>query len=170
MDRGLEIMELLGVQPGESVLEAGCGLGGLAAALHQAGAVVTAIDHDPVVLEQARLAAPAVRFVESDILAFESEAPFDAVVSQGTLHWVKPPGAATERLFELLRPGGRLVAEWGGVPAGLIELCWLPTAGQLGMTLEAAGFDVRLIAAYDAGAGRSRRLQVLAYRPAEERL
>jgi SAM-dependent methyltransferase len=36
------------------------------------------------------------------------------VFSNATLHWVKPPEAAAERVWHALRPGGRFVAEFGG--------------------------------------------------------
>ena len=39
---------------------------------------------------------------------------FDAVFSNATLHWVKPPIQALHCIFKSLKQGGRFVAEFGG--------------------------------------------------------
>jgi SAM-dependent methyltransferase len=168
MDDGRELVELLGPRRGERILEVGCGLGRMAAAIGGSGAVVTAIDRDPIPLEQARQAAPGVCFLRADLLEFTSDGKFDGIVSRGALHWIVPAKAAAARLFGLLRPGGRLAAEWGGVGVEMAGESWIPSAGQLAGLLEDAGFDVRLVAAYEGGPGRTRRVRVLAFRPGEE--
>jgi trans-aconitate methyltransferase len=168
MDNVLELVELLAPQPGERILEVGCGLGRLAALLDQHGAEVTAIDPDPIPLDQARLAAPRARFVSAGLLDFSGAEPFDAIVSVAALHWIQPPDAAAFKLFDLLRPAGRLVAEWGGVPLSLAPSCRIPTVASLAATLERAGFDVRLVTAHDGDPGRARRLRAYALRPLQE--
>lgn len=168
MDDGRELVELLDPRRGERILDVGCGLGKMAAAISAMGAVVTGLDREAAPLEQARLAAPGAGFVQADLLEFSNAGEFDAIVSRGALHWVAPPEAAALRLFGLLRPGGRLAAEWGGVGVELAGQCWIPTAGRLAGVLEDAGFDVRLVAAYEGGPGRTRRVRVLAIRPGAE--
>ena len=39
---------------------------------------------------------------------------FDAVFSNATLHWVKPPIQALRCIYQSLKQGGRFVAEFGG--------------------------------------------------------
>jgi trans-aconitate methyltransferase len=168
MDDGRELVELLAPARGERILDAGCGLGRMAAAMSAMGAEVTGIDREAAPLEQARLAAPAARFVQADLLEYSGESGFDAIVSRGALHWVVPAEAAAARLFGLLRPGGRLAAEWGGIAKELSSGCWIPTVGEAAGLLEGAGFDVRLAAAYEEGPGRTRRVRLLAFRPEGE--
>lgn len=105
--------------PGARVLEIGCGTGAVTERLVARGAVVTALDESPEMIEQGRrrlAEAPsgAVTWVErtaSEIDAFP-EGTFDAVVVSLALSEM----SASERKFVLrhvarrLRPGGRLVA------------------------------------------------------------
>src|SRR3977135_949534 len=68
------------VRPGDEVLDAACGTGDLALADLRAGAAtVTGLDFSPRMLERARRKAPAVNWVEGDLLAlpFPAES-FDA--------------------------------------------------------------------------------------------
>ena len=105
--------------PGGRVLEIGCGTGALTALLVERGARVTALDHDPGMLDLARrrLAAAAsgrAEFVERTASEIDAlpEQHFDAVVASFSLSEM----SRGERSFVLrqarlrLRPGGLLVA------------------------------------------------------------
>jgi ubiquinone/menaquinone biosynthesis C-methylase UbiE len=104
--------------PGRRVLEIGCGTGAVTGRLVARGAVVTALDQNPAMLERAvtRLAAApsgAVTWMERTASEIDGLAPeaFDAVAASLVLSEM----SATERRFVLreavrrLRPGGRLV-------------------------------------------------------------
>ncbi len=121
-DHAGELVALLDPQPGERILDLGCGTGLLAAAIAERGASVVGLDSDAAMIEAARAQFPASRrqpleFIEGDgeALAESSLAgPFDAVFSNAALHWMTRPEAVLQGLRALLRPGGRLVAELGG--------------------------------------------------------
>ncbi|MBA2721132.1 MAG: methyltransferase domain-containing protein [Chloroflexi bacterium] len=109
----------LALQPGESVLEVGCGTGvflpGLAALVGRSGRVV-GLDHAPAFLAEARnrLAAAdlseAVDLVEGDVHRLPiDDASFDAVHCERVLMHVEDPAAAIGELRRVLRQGGRAV-------------------------------------------------------------
>lgn len=100
---------------GSRVAVPGCGSGHDVLALAKAGLDVTAIDYAPgaVALTRQRLEAAGARavLVQADVLAWQPEAPFDAVYEQTCWcalhpdHW----GAYAAQLHRWLRPGGRLL-------------------------------------------------------------
>ncbi len=108
------LLELLAAQPGEQILDIGCGTGHLAAKIGASGAQVTGIDRSPEMIRQAREGYPAIQFEVADATTIPLKEPFDAVFSNATLHWIKEPEKAIGEVARLLRPGGRFVAEFGG--------------------------------------------------------
>ena len=111
---GQEVVELLAPQPGERILDLGCGTGHLTSQLALLGANVTGLDHSPAMIEQARLNYSHLEFVEGDAAAFDFAEPFDAVFSNAALHWVKRAEDVVDCVARALKPGGRFVAEFGG--------------------------------------------------------
>src|SRR5450755_2257353 len=85
------LLELLAAQPGEKILDIGCGTGHLTAKIASSGAHVTGIDRSPDMIRQAREAYPAIRFEVADATNLPLEERFDAVFSNATLHWIKVP-------------------------------------------------------------------------------
>jgi ubiquinone/menaquinone biosynthesis C-methylase UbiE len=92
---------------GLRVLELGCGAGELSRQLVQRGALLTALDVSPRMVELARQRAPEARFLvapaESTGLPDRS---FDRVVGKWVLHHVDVAAAAAE-VRRVLRTGGR---------------------------------------------------------------
>lgn len=111
---GASLVELLDPKPGERILDLGCGTGHLTAQLAAAGAEVIGIDQDPAMIEKARQCYPELRFEIADAREFAVPEPVDAVFSNAVLHWVRPPEAAVRRIHAALKPGGRMVVEFGG--------------------------------------------------------
>ncbi|HEY9805109.1 MAG TPA: methyltransferase domain-containing protein, partial [Candidatus Obscuribacterales bacterium] len=94
---------------------------------------------------------------------------FDAVFSNAVLHWVKPPEAAIARMWQALKPGGRLVVEFGGkgnvkaiataLEQSLREMeypnpetlnpWYFPSIGEYTNRLEQQGFEVQFAALFD---------------------
>jgi len=108
------VLELLAPQPGERILDLGCGTGHLTGKIAEAGAYVVGVDRSPEMIVQAREQYPALRFEVMDARELQLEGPFDAVFSNATLHWIHEPERVIAGVARLLKPGGRFVAEFGG--------------------------------------------------------
>jgi trans-aconitate methyltransferase len=109
-----ELIELLLPQPGERILDLGCGTGQLTAQLASTGATVWGIDADATMITKAQQNYPHLKFEQADARNFQVEEPVDAVFSNAMLHWVKEPERAIACISRALKPGGRLVVEFGG--------------------------------------------------------
>lgn len=157
---GLALVDLLQPVPGERILDLGCGTGHLTAELARRGAEVVGLDHSPAMIGQARAAFPQCRFEVGDARAFVFAAPFDAVLSNAVLHWVREPERVIACVRAALRPGGRFVAELGGrgnvrILAGALEAAaasagggpfvspwYFPSLGEYAGLLERGGLEV----------------------------
>jgi trans-aconitate methyltransferase len=109
-----DLIDLLDPKRGERVLDLGCGTGQLTARIRERGADVIGIDRSEAMVDQARQNFPDLQFEQDNATTFTLNWPVDAVFSNATLHWVKPPEAAVARVWAALKPGGRFVAEFGG--------------------------------------------------------
>ena len=157
---GAGVLDQLAAQPGERVLDLGCGTGDHVAQLRSTGVDATGVDGSAAMIERARGKFPDLPLLVADARRLPYEAAFDAVVSNATLHWVRDAGAAAGSIARALRPGGRFVAEFGGagniatiadeataLRAELgyppVESPWyFPTVGAYASLLEATGFEV----------------------------
>lgn len=111
-DLGSPVLELLSPQPGERVLDLGCGDGVLTKKLADLGCNVVAVDSSAPQVEAARRLGLEAYVINGEELPYQAE--FDAVFSNAVLHWIKHADAMIEAVFRSLRPGGRFVAECGG--------------------------------------------------------
>lgn len=114
------LVRALDLQPGERVLDVGCGPGRHAHALGRRGFDVLGVDISQRFVDVARATpTPGVRFERLDARALPFEAEFDAVISlcQGAFGLAGGPGAATavdpdgtvlDGMVRALRPGGRV--------------------------------------------------------------
>lgn len=97
--------------PGKKVLEIGCGTGVFSTLLAQTGAITTAIDISPELIEQAKKTIPHknISFEVQDAMAttFQDQS-FDSVIGCSVLHHLDAPVALKE-FYRLLKPGGTLV-------------------------------------------------------------
>lgn len=110
---GQPVLGLLQPQPGERILDLGCGDGILTEKLVALGASVIGVDNSPDMIAAARLRGIDARTMDARSLTFQNQ--FDAVFSNAALHWVKDdPDAPTAGAFRALRAGGRFVGELGG--------------------------------------------------------
>jgi SAM-dependent methyltransferase len=107
------VLELLAAQPGESILDLGCGDGQLTARIAATGATVTGIDASPQMAAAARRRGIQVDEGNAESLPY-ADGGFDAVFSNATLHWVRDQEAMIAEVRRVLKPGGRFVAEMGG--------------------------------------------------------
>ncbi len=111
-DRLWRIATVRAVAPkaGERILDLAAGTGTSSAALARTGALVTAADFSPKMIEVGRRRHPSIDFVEADAVALPfRDGQFDAVTISFGLRNVHDPAAALAELFRVLKPGGRLV-------------------------------------------------------------
>lgn len=163
-----ELLALLDPQPGDRVLDLGCGTGQLTQAIADRGAQVVGIDADPAMVAAARQQFPQLTFIVADARQFELAEPVDAIFSNATLHWITEPSLVIARMAAALKPGGRLVLEFGGkgnmaqVLAAIAAarhrlnagpspaaLWYFPSVGEYASLLEADGFEVAMARLYD---------------------
>lgn len=112
-DLGEPVVELLNPQPGERILDLGCGDGALTEKIIARGAEVVGVDASSDMVAAAQHRGIDARVVDASQLNFNSE--FDAAFSNAALHWMKhDPDAVIQGVRRALRPGGRFVAEMGG--------------------------------------------------------
>jgi trans-aconitate methyltransferase len=157
------VKALLAAQPGERILDLGCGDGALTERIaNETGAILIGADLSPAMLEAARARGLKVVEVSGDALPFEGE--FDAVFSNAALHWMPNAEAVLAGVRRALKPGGRFVAEMGGqgniaairtalqatlapygIDAEVTAASLYPSAAHYTRLLEQAGFSVRSI-------------------------
>jgi trans-aconitate methyltransferase len=162
---GASLLDSLGPQPGERILDVGCGTGQLTAEIARSGAAVTGLDSSPEMLAEARKNYPDITFVPGDAASFRFPGPFDAVFSNAVLHWVKDAEGAIRSIAQAVRPGGRFIAEFGGkgniasVQAALRTVFgpdadarspwYYPSIGEYAPLLERHGFEVGNASLFD---------------------
>ncbi|MBE1158838.1 class I SAM-dependent methyltransferase [Dyella acidiphila] len=111
-DLGAPILRQLNPQPGERILDLGCGDGALTLKLVQAGCEVLGVDSSAPMIDAARKLGVPARVMDGASLDFTAE--FDAVFSNAALHWMPQPEQVIAGIWRALKPGGRFVAEFGG--------------------------------------------------------
>lgn len=111
---GAGLLELLAPKPGERILDLGCGTGHLTHLIAQQGGEVVGVDASPEMIGQARQNFPDLNFVLQNSASMRFDEEFDAIFSNAALHWMLDAGPVAAAMAKALRPGGRLVAEFGG--------------------------------------------------------
>ena len=164
--RGL--LELLAPQPGERILDLGCGTGQLSSEIASMGATVVGVDRSPEMIAEARNKFPKLQFDVCDARALPFPQEFDAVFSNATLHWIPQAEQVIAGIARALKPGGRLVAEFGGkgniqtlmaafenalshlgvTPDGASPW-YYPSLAEYSVLLENHGLEVRQAALFD---------------------
>src|SRR5581483_2480618 len=162
-DLGEPLLALLNPQPGERILDLGCGDGVLAKKIVNAGATAVGIDGSADMVAAALRNGIDARIVDAHNLNFGAE--FDAVFSNAALHWMKrDPDAVIAGVARALKPGGRFAGEMGGHgcvaaitvalfavlvrrgASGSLESPWyFPTVADYRARLERGGFNLEYI-------------------------
>lgn len=166
---GEDLLDLLAPQEGEWILDIGCGTGDLTEAIKRRGANVVGLDSSEEMIAAAGKKYPGIRFDLKSADNFSYDRPYDAVFSNATLHWVLNSGDAVRCMYKALKPGGRLVAEFGGrgnvdhimsalrkalrnyghTEAADKRLWYFPSLSQYASLLEENGFRVVFASHFD---------------------
>jgi len=162
-DLGMPVVELLAPQPGERILDLGCGDGVLTEKLVATGCQVVGVDSSVELIKAAKARGLDARVMDGQRLTFANE--FDAVFSNAALHWMKRADEVIAGVWRALKPGGRFVAECGGykcvatIENALLDALkrrgiagkdispwYFPTVEDYGGRLTAGGFKIHYIA------------------------
>lgn len=109
---GQAALDLLDPQPGEHILDVGCGDGTLTLKIKEAGADVVGIDNSLSMIGAARAKGLDARLMDAAELKFVEA--FDAAFSNATLHWVIDKERAARAIWFALKADGRFAGEMGG--------------------------------------------------------
>jgi trans-aconitate methyltransferase len=162
-DLGMPVVELLAAQPGERILDLGCGDGALTAKLVAMGCEVVGVDASEPQIRGARAMGLDAQVMDGERLTFSNE--FDAVFSNAALHWMRHPDAVIAGVKRALKQRGRFVAEMGGhrcvekIRTALVDALnrrgldgegaapwYFPTVEEYSDRLIKGGFAIRYIA------------------------
>lgn len=143
---GQRLLATLALRGDETVMDAGCGSGRLTRLLLERlprGRVI-AVDLSPGMLETAREHLDhdfrgQVEYVQTDLLDLTLRHAVDVVFSTATFHWVADHPRLFANLARALRPGGRLLAQFGG--QGNVERGRSRAARILAEPIFGAAFD-----------------------------
>jgi len=157
---GAPLIDRLNPQPGERVLDVGCGDGTLTVQIAARGATVVGVDASAEMVAAAAARGVDAHVMDARQLPFAGE--FDAVFSNAVLHWISGADAVDaviRGVHRALKSGGRFVGEFGGhtnVAAIMTALravlpkygidspsgWYYPTPREYGARLEKHGFIV----------------------------
>jgi trans-aconitate methyltransferase len=159
---GMPVVELLNPQPGDRILDLGCGDGALTIKLKELGCEVVGVDASENLIQAAQALGLDAYVMDGHKLEFDR--PFDAVFSNAALHWMKQPEQVIAGVWRSLKPDGRFVGEFGGagnvatIHQALMDRMralgydpealnpwYFPTPEAYQTQLEAAGFEVTQI-------------------------
>ena len=162
---GAAALDLLDPQPGDRVLDVGCGEGALTGKIIARGAEVLGIDSSPEMVAAAKARGIDALLLDAKDMAFDAE--FDAAFSNAALHWMLDKRRVAAAIFRALKPGWRFAGEMGGegtirrlgdlideemIIRGYVPPTyasnWYPSVEEFAAIYEAAGFveiDARLI-------------------------
>ncbi|MFW6271131.1 MAG: class I SAM-dependent methyltransferase [Bacillota bacterium] len=117
--------DLFKPQPGEKILDIGCGTGNFSIKLAKMGCKVTGIDISQPMLEEAEKKAEKlnldINFKKGDVLNLEfDDNKFDSVFSMAAIEFIKDLETAFKEIKRVVKPGGKILlgtirkdSDWG---------------------------------------------------------
>jgi trans-aconitate 2-methyltransferase len=111
------VLDRLELRGDETVLDAGCGSGRVTEMLIERvpDGKVVAVDAAPAMVAKAReKIGDRAEVLLQDLAELRLPEQVDAVFSNAVFHWIRDHDRLFKRLFEALKPGGRIEAQCGG--------------------------------------------------------
>ncbi|MBD5627523.1 MAG: methyltransferase domain-containing protein [Desulfovibrio sp.] len=163
---GKGLLDFVTPDPQQAILDLGCGTGTLACELALRAGRVIGIDASPEMIAAATRSFPQIEFRVADALELPFAAEFDMVFSNAVFHWLPDHDRLLKNIRRSLKPGGRLVCEFGAKGnVGALEDAFaraceeqglryasrftFPEVGAFAQLLEANGFTPEVVVAYD---------------------
>jgi trans-aconitate 2-methyltransferase len=115
---GMEVLERLELRGDETVVDAGCGSGRVTEQLVErlSSGRVIAVDGSEAMVEKAKeRLGDRADYLVADLVELHLPDPVDIVFSTATFHWILDHDRLFRQMRRVLRPGGRLVVQCGGV-------------------------------------------------------
>jgi trans-aconitate methyltransferase len=161
-DLGAPLLDRLAPRPRERILDLGCGDGALTERIAALECTVVAIDSSLAQLQAARQRGLQVVLMDGQEMSFKRS--FDAVFTNAALHWMKRPDRVVSGVWNILKPGGRFLGEFGGkgnvekirsalyaalekraIEPAPIDPWYYPSADEYAQLLTGAGFSISSI-------------------------
>jgi ubiquinone/menaquinone biosynthesis C-methylase UbiE len=144
------VAEVLSDLRGGKVLDLGCGDGSVSRPLLATGNDVTLVDVSEAMLDRARERAASgvggkAKYIHSDVLEWQPDSLYDAVLCIGLMAHVSSPERLVEQAMRATRSGGRCVIQFTdrGRPLGWLLTCYARIRRREGYRLnELNGRDV----------------------------
>ena len=166
---GESLVDLLDPKENQRILDLGCGSGQLTSKINERTKEVIGIDQSAEMIADAKSKFPNIEFQIADAIRFNFNKKFDSIFSNATLHWVKNYKNAIKCMYENLKPGGKIVVEFGGkgnvqtivdelrnalstrgyLEQSNLDIWYFPSIGEYSTELEFAGFRVLHAEHYD---------------------
>ncbi len=115
---GSEVLERLELRGDEDVIDAGCGSGRVTEQLLERlprGSVLAVDASEAMAAKAGERLGDRASYLVADLSELQVEEPVDLIFSTATFHWILDHERLFDRLRAALRPGGRLIAQCGGL-------------------------------------------------------
>jgi trans-aconitate 2-methyltransferase len=115
---GMEVLERLELRGDERALDAGCGSGRVTEELLKRlpeGSVLAVDASEGMVAKARDRLGDAASYLVADLSELGVDEPVELIFSTATFHWILDHERLFAQLHAALRPGGRLVAQCGGL-------------------------------------------------------
>jgi trans-aconitate 2-methyltransferase len=115
---GMEVLERLELRGDEDAIDAGCGSGRVTEQLLERlprGGVLAVDASEAMVAKARERLGDRASYLVADLAELQVAEPVELIFSTATFHWILDHERLFARLRAALRPGGRLVAQCGGL-------------------------------------------------------